>query len=317
MALHGATFVAPLPGTPPVGMSATDGRLVMGGLYGTTPQLVAGGGIAQSGSNMQFTIAQSVFQLPDVTNAAATAFLPTDSTVLTPAVGPGTGSRIDLICIPFKNYENGDASSQSQPILVAGTPGTPGVAPPVPAGSYKYAQVTVGTGVTTASACTVQTFGNTTFAPPDLLGTTLARLQTTSGVLGQLAVVTSDGVNNGVYECAGGTTWAPVLNDTGWIAPTLLASWVNYGAPYRTAAYRRLNGVTYVTGLVKNGTATVGTVVMVLPAGLRPSGTIVLPVETSNTACLISVDASGNVALVTAAAGGGSLSLQFSFVAEA
>jgi hypothetical protein len=209
MGLHGALGVAPLPGTPPVGMSATDMRLSLGGIFGITPQLVTGGGVAQSGSNMNCTVAQSVFQLADVTNAAATTFLPTDSTVVTPAVGPGTGTRVDLIVIPFKNWENGDGTSQSQPVLVAGTPGTPGVAPPVPAGSHKYAQITVPAGASTASACTVVIFDNSTYAPPDLQTPTLALLNGITGLTSQQATVYNDTTNNGLYQWFG-SAWVKV-----------------------------------------------------------------------------------------------------------
>jgi hypothetical protein len=57
-----------------------------------------------------------------------------------------------------------------------------------------------------------------------------------------------------------------------WIAPTLLNSWVNFGAPWQTAAYRKTpwNGVE-LRGLIKNGTITTGTVLFTLPAGYRPA----------------------------------------------
>ena len=59
------------------------------------------------------------------------------------------------------------------------------------------------------------------------------------------------------------------LEDTGWIAPTFQNSWQNYGADgWETAAYRRVNGVTYLRGLVNVGT--MGQTIFTLPAGFRP-----------------------------------------------
>ncbi len=58
--------------------------------------------------------------------------------------------------------------------------------------------------------------------------------------------------------------------DTGWIAPTLLNGWVNYGSIWETAAYRKKNGIVYIRGLIRNGTATSGTDLFILPAGFRP-----------------------------------------------
>lgn len=56
--------------------------------------------------------------------------------------------------------------------------------------------------------------------------------------------------------------------DTGWIAPTLLNGWTNYGAPWSTAGYRRKNGIVYLRGLVANGSKT-NVPIFTLPAGFR------------------------------------------------
>jgi hypothetical protein len=58
--------------------------------------------------------------------------------------------------------------------------------------------------------------------------------------------------------------------DTGWITPTLLNSWTNYGSGWNTAGYRKIAGIVYLKGLVTGGTQ--GTVVYNLPAGFRPIG---------------------------------------------
>lgn len=64
----------------------------------------------------------------------------------------------------------------------------------------------------------------------------------------------------------------PNLEDTGWIAATLLNGWTNYGGGYAPAQYRRINGVVYLQGLLAPGTFTAQTpVVSALPAGYRPA----------------------------------------------
>jgi hypothetical protein len=94
----------------------------------------------------------------------------------------------------LKNYENGDGTSQSTPVLVAGTAGTPGIAPPVPAGSYKYAEILVPTSAATASACTVTVFGNTTFAPVGLNTPSVAALALGAGLRNQRAYAAADDI---------------------------------------------------------------------------------------------------------------------------
>lgn len=56
-------------------------------------------------------------------------------------------------------------------------------------------------------------------------------------------------------------------DDTDWADASLLNSWVNYDI--RKAQYRRLNGVVWMRGLVKDGT--IGTTILQLPVGFRPA----------------------------------------------
>ena len=162
MVARSGLFVAPVPGAPPIGTSPTDARLALGGLFGTVPQLERGGAITQSASVMQFSVAQAMWQLPDVTNPSATFMSATDPVVLTAAAGPGTGSRLDAIAVKQNNYENGDADSRANVIIIAGTPGAPGVLPTIPAAYWLYASILVPTSAATAAACTVTVFGATT-----------------------------------------------------------------------------------------------------------------------------------------------------------
>lgn len=70
------------------------------------------------------------------------------------------------------------------------------------------------------------------------------------------------------------------IDDTGWIAPTLINNWANYGGSWVGARYRRKNGIVYLQGLIKNGTS--GVDAFILPAGFRPPvGTILMNTSVS------------------------------------
>lgn len=63
-----------------------------------------------------------------------------------------------------------------------------------------------------------------------------------------------------------------ILPDTDWVVPTLVNSWVNFGAGHQTARYRRLGGVVYVEGLIKDGV--IGSTAFTLDSGFRPAATL-------------------------------------------
>lgn len=63
--------------------------------------------------------------------------------------------------------------------------------------------------------------------------------------------------------------------DAAWIAPAMLNGWVNYGAPYSNAGYRRFGDRVAIRGAFKNGTE--NAVIFNLPVGYRPSTTLVFP----------------------------------------
>lgn len=66
--------------------------------------------------------------------------------------------------------------------------------------------------------------------------------------------------------------------DTGWIQVTggigFQNGWVDYDS--RTARYRKINGIVYFEGIVKNGTVGSGTPMFTLPAGFRPTNRVFL-----------------------------------------
>lgn len=67
--------------------------------------------------------------------------------------------------------------------------------------------------------------------------------------------------------------WCTGESDTGWQAPTLTNSWVNFGSGYATAAYRKINGMVQLRGLVTDGTTAAS--MFTLPAGFRPAAQLI------------------------------------------
>lgn len=221
---HTGLFVAPVAGTPPVGMSPTDGRLVMGAIFQVASQLVAGGGYTASASVMQATVNQAVWSLTDVTNGSAVFFSPTDQITLTFSAAPATGGRIDLVVVKQNNIENGDADSRVNVSVVTGTASGSPVAPSVPAGAAKYLQVLINAGVTNMAAATWTNYMQSQYAQPQLQASTLSGLNSVTGVMSQLAIVTSDSTawKNGVYVWTG--SWVQIAG-TGRTSFT--PSWTN------------------------------------------------------------------------------------------
>jgi hypothetical protein len=78
-------------------------------------------------------------------------------------------------------------------------------------------------------------------------------------------------------DCSGTLITQRVTLADDWIAPTLLNSWVDYGGGSQTARYRKLNGLVYVEGRIKNGTAVD---VCTLPVGYRPAAILAFATNT-------------------------------------
>lgn len=91
--------------------------------------------------------------------------------------------------------------------------------------------------------------------------------------------------------------------------PTLLNSWVNYGAGYESASYWKDKcNVVHLGGLVKSGTIVDGTVIFTLPEGYRPRASEKFITVSLNAICVVDIYASGNVT-IRAGANAGWLSL--------
>jgi phage minor structural protein len=90
---------------------------------------------------------------------------------------------------------------------------------------------------------------------------------------------------------------AKVKTDQGWLFPTLLNGWTNYGSGYETAGYYKdALGFIRLKGLIKGGT--MGTAAFVLPAGFRPSYRKIFTVLTAGGVGRVDVDPSGNVLIM-------------------
>lgn len=88
-----------------------------------------------------------------------------------------------------------------------------------------------------------------------------------------------------------------------FIAPTLLNSWVNYGAGWAVAGfYMDGLGRVHLKGLVKSGTTTAGTTIFTLPKGYRPAESLVFVIVSNDLVGRVDVYPNGNVAIVVGSA---------------
>ena len=87
----------------------------------------------------------------------------------------------------------------------------------------------------------------------------------------------------------------PPIDDTGWIAPTLLNGWVNYdtGSQWEQAGYRMIGGVVYLRGLVKGGS--LQTQIFILPTQYRPRRRLIFASVAGNLFGRIDVIATGEI----------------------
>lgn len=82
----------------------------------------------------------------------------------------------------------------------------------------------------------------------------------------------------------------------GWTDFTLINGWVNYDAVnWEAAQYTKRAGIVYTKGLIKNGTATAGTVITTLPVGYRPSADLIFCSGSNGAFVRIDVQADGDI----------------------
>lgn len=277
MVARSGLFVDPVPGSPPVGTSMADGRRVLAAVSGITFRALTGGTVTTSGSAMDIVISQSVWSIPDPIDSTSVFWTPTDAVTVTPAAGPGTGSRIDLILIKQNNYGAGDADSRATVYLKAGTAsGTP-TPPAVDAGAQVIATITVPTGAANSAACTVA-YGRprTRTTPPPITATTLALLTASPGeVAGQLAGVTGDtaAANNGLYQWTG-SQWTQLNAQGVWTPFASFASGITANAFGYPPSWKSLGDTVMLAGAIKKSSGAAfadGDSILTLPAGLVPA----------------------------------------------
>lgn len=102
---------------------------------------------------------------------------------------------------------------------------------------------------------------------------------------------------HGAFTPTGGFSDAP--NQVTSIAPALLNSWVNFGAPTKAAGYYQdANGITHLEGVIKSGTATANTVLFTLPAGYRPAARQIFAVASNDLFGAVQVSVNGDVQIL-------------------
>lgn len=80
----------------------------------------------------------------------------------------------------------------------------------------------------------------------------------------------------------------------------LLSNWVNYGVGFANAGYYRdYSGIVHLVGMIKSGTTTAGTVIMVLPEGYRPVSNMRFATTANGGIAILDVESNGNVKIVT------------------
>lgn len=70
--------------------------------------------------------------------------------------------------------------------------------------------------------------------------------------------------------------------DSGWQTPSLLNGITDHSTGYQGARYRKKDGVVFVEGLVKGGTATGTVTIFNLPTGFRPSKRLIMNTYRAN-----------------------------------
>lgn len=96
-----------------------------------------------------------------------------------------------------------------------------------------------------------------------------------------------------VLTVNGQTGNVSVGDDSGWQPAPLTNGFINYGAGWQIARFRRKNGVVYLEGLVKNGSA--GAPMFQLPPGFMPSDKLIFSTIGNNALARINIDSNGDV----------------------
>lgn len=74
---------------------------------------------------------------------------------------------------------------------------------------------------------------------------------------------------NAVFDALAGKQ--ATIADSGWIAPTLLNGWANFGGGFSPAGYRKIGNQVMLRGIIGGGTTTSSTILFTLPSGYYDS----------------------------------------------
>lgn len=117
--------------------------------------------------------------------------------------------------------------------------------------------------------------------------TDIVDLSVTTAKLAALAVTTAKLANNAV-------TAAKIETQQAWIIPTLVNSWVSFGASYGDIKYMKDSlGFVHIHGVIKSGV--MGQTAFTLPAGYRPITNMYAPVSSNGAAGIVEVSPDGRV----------------------
>lgn len=96
-----------------------------------------------------------------------------------------------------------------------------------------------------------------------------------------------------VLSVNGQTGNVSVGDDSGWQPAPLMNGFIDYGANWQIARFRRLNGVVYLEGSIKNGAPSVP--IFILPPGFMPVDKLIFSTIGNNTLARIDIDSNGVV----------------------
>lgn len=273
-------------------LSALDGRLAQAGLLAPDPTTGVRLGVLYPEIG-GFAIAGTSSTSPWQYSVPGATFVMSKGTLDGPHVGtndapylasttapPASNSRYDVIYVMQQDADatiSPDASTTPVISVVQGTAAASPTIPSIPVGAYQLAHALVAStavaGTSGAGVTITQDWQWTVPAgvPIPVRSATERNLITWGTAAASVDVNRLD--TNSIERNAG-SGWVTITNDdSGWITPTLLNSWVNFSPSYRQVAYRRLNRVVYVEGVIKGGASVVGQAIFNLPAGFRPAST--------------------------------------------
>lgn len=287
------------------------GAIRAGVFWGGNPTLVAGK------PNMSYDVA--AFTAATTRGATSGAILIANDGVVnvTTTAAPGSNSRYDVVYIWQREFALDGTNSEPVIGVLQGAVASSPTAPSLAAfpGAIELARILVPAGVTATNTGTTitQTAPLTAAAGGTVPFRSKAEMDATtnlpSGTEAQI-------IGGGRYRFDG-STWADALGDTGWAAASLQNLWVNFGGGLADAAYRRIGGIVYLRGTIKDGSLTNGTLLFTLPAGFRPASTLRFMLLSNTANAVAHLSSAGALTFSGAAPSNASVALDgVRFVAE-